>query len=791
MHLLYLAGLYFNKSGRQAAMASDSGAPKLGFVIFPTAVLKPLSLLKTHAPFQQVKDIRWMAGDPGPLAEQVLRRVSKVFSVPFTWSPEMSRGRVAHALANRRVSGTELAKLEQGGRLEEYVRLAVDLERFDVDFDLGTSGGTPTVKPEEIDEFAPEEQSRVIEIFDPKLERAAVLAKPYGDFNTLHPKGAMVYTMIERIEEITAARVFWADGVDREDVLAHELKDLGDDATGMGCRAVLARAVAPLGMSVRTTRRDRMGELIAESNDCFNELRKFGMDTAYAEKALFNISVNFYYLKEYEKMKLALREYIKIFDTPAHSHYYDSAYWLGWVFERDRKFREAVKYYSLASEERITLTARPAWQELEPIEKIEKRLGYDTLVGLSRKVTGSFDGANIAEDIVPFVRFHTNIDMGLDPAARALETPINVPSFEDVRALDILYDVIKATGLGIRAENANPKVAQKAYFRIAMCYRKDNRMFEALENVQTLLTRYPQTPRYVDALKLKLDIHKGLNDYGNALQALEELRAAAGDTIEPYKLDYETGRIYFDMCDYVKAESFYSRSFTGSGGQGEWLKVREALAHTYARQPGKEREAITQYRDLMRYETSALRQSINRLMMHYLGYMIRKEHGRKPLPDEEAAFIKRYESLSDRQRATVGRNDAARASWIYYVSALLDIEEALLDQALVKLDAAGASPDSLVGGEALVRAGQLRMARKDFEGARETFQHLLFAVKAVEPKVRATYFLGQCQEQLEKPDLALLRYREILSRYPISPYAQLVKTNALVLAQSEKAEAPE
>jgi tetratricopeptide (TPR) repeat protein len=422
------------------------------------------------------------------------------------------------------------------------------------------------------------------------------------------------------------------------------------------------------------------------------------------------------------------------------------------------------------------------------VEEIKGQLAYDTLVGLSSKMDGEFTEATLANRILPFIRFNTNIDIKLDRTAQGQEKTFSLPAFQATSALQLLHQVMQHFELALRAENANPEIAEKAYFRMSSVYRKDNRMFEALENINTLLARYPETPRLAQALKLKLDVYKGLKNYGKALETLDRLRATPGDAIEAYKLDYEAGRIYFDMCDYAQAETFYSRALTDSAGRSEWLKIREALALAYARQGGKERDALTQYRDLLRYESSPLRQSINRLMLLYLNFMISKDRQRSPLPEEEANFIAAYESMSDPQRATIGANKAARATWIYYVSALLDMQENKPDEALRKLDVAGRSPDSLLAGDALVRAGKIHMARGEYEEARQLFEHLLFAIKEVEPKVQATFHLARCLEQLGDSEQALRRFTEITERYPVSPYAarsRQASTNLTLITASE------
>jgi tetratricopeptide (TPR) repeat protein len=182
-----------------------------------------------------------------------------------------------------------------------------------------------------------------------------------------------------------------------------------------------------------------------------------------------------------------------------------------------------------------------------------------------------------------------------------------------------------------------------------------------------------------------------------------------------------------------------------------------------------------------------LRNSINTLMVHYLENAALPEASRKPLPAEEWMFIQGYEKMTEEARGQLSPNDVARATWIYYTLGLLDMQDRKFDDALRKFDAAGVSPDGLMAGDALLRVAQIRMERAEFPEARQALEHLLFAVSAVEPTVRATYLLGVCHQRLGKDDQAFRRLQEVVDRYPFSPYAETVKKEPLYIERTGSA----
>lgn len=787
MQLLHQAGLSYGKAGR-AMIDKRGSASSLAIVIQPRMAIRTATtnvILKTHAAFQFTKRILWDPQGPDITAQDALVRVSREFGVPFVWSPDESGGSVAAYLKTKVIPRTTLKEWRQQRTLERYLDDILGLTRFNVDFDLGASGGTPTfvvkVAPDEVEK----EESRVIEIFEPNRERFAALAKPYGDFASVHRGPAMLFNVLKRIEEQTGVRIVWGDGVQKDEALSREFREIPGVAAGQSvtCREALQLVLETVGLRFQTVRRDRSREMIQASNESFDELRRFGADSVYAEDAMFNIAVNLYIIKEYAKMKLILREYLKTYDGPSFVHYYDACFWLGRLFEIERNFREAVKYYTMASDEQVVIY-RPGTNAVIPtLADIKQRLSYETLFNISRKASGSFKDAKFEGGFLSFIRFHTNVGIVLDPSARGIDIPINRESFIGVSCIELLHDAMVALSLDLRTENGDKDVAEKSYYRLAVVFKEDNLMPEALENVNTLLARFPKGQRVVDALKLKLDIYKGLRDYANVLATLEQLRTAAAGRVEPFLLDYEMGRVYFDLCAYTNAQTYFARALTGTKDPDEWLRIREALAQTSMRIEGGLGDALSLYRNISQYETSPLRQSVNSMMIYYLEYATANPRERKPLPPQEEEFIKSFSNATAEQRAEMGPNEVARATWIYYALGMQDLVDTNIVDALKKLDAASASPDAFLSGEALYQMGMIHQSQKDFQQARDAFLQLLFVTKAVEPSVKATYELGCCYKSLGDNDGAFKRFEEVVRRYPISPYAAKVLEDPLYRAR--------
>ena len=788
--LLRLAGISYGRGGRALIETRDKSA-SLAFQLQPRSVIQTgggNAALKAPV-FQLSKRILWEQEGPDLSAAAAIARVSREFETPFVWAPDEAPGSIAAYLKQRMIPRAQLKTWRETASLAKVLGDILDLTQCDVDFDLGVSGGTPTFKPK--GDAAPGTvENPAIEIFMRNRERFAALARPYGSFSSAHGNSTMLFGILKRVEELTGGRMLWGEGIPKDEVLSREFKEIpgipGNANTT--CRNVLDQVLPAVGLQYKVVAQDNGRELILESIKCFDELRRFGADSLYAEDAMFNIGVNLYILKDYGKMKLLLREYLKTYDNPAYAHYYDACFWLGRLFEIEHNYREALKYYTLAAEEKVVLYRPAVGVALPTLADVKKRLSYETLFNLSRKVSGAFTDAKLQSDFRTFVRFHTNMELGLDPSAQTIELPINRPAFVGVPCIDVLYDVMVALGLDLRTENGDKDVAEKAYYRLAVVYKEDNLMREALENLQTLLGRFPSTSRTVDALQLKLEILKGLRDYDQVLATIDQIQVASAGRIEDCKLDYERGRVYFDLCSYTNAEACFTKALSASKDPDEWVLIREALAQTYLRQGHREREALTLCRDNRQYETSALRQSVYAMMIHWLEYATSQPpRSRKPLPPQEAEFIVTYEKLSGAQRAEMSQNELARATWTYYALAMEDLVDSNTVAALTKLDAVSESPDNALAAESLYQSAQIYVGMGDIQKARECLEHLLFSTKTVEPIVKATYELARCLKASNDDDGAFRRMSELVSRYGASPYAERIRQDPLY---RQKAPAP-
>lgn len=780
MQLLYLAGMNYGKAGR--AMQESTNQPvNLAFMVQPRVIIRTsTTIFRSHPPFQFVKRILWEPQGPNLSAAEALTRISREFSVPFVWNPEAGNA-VANYLRNTVITRATLNSWREPRTLAEYYDSVVGTNRFAVDFDLGATGGKPTIPVPE----GGDENARALEIYDPAQTRFPALAKPYGDFAALHgtKTPTMLLTIIKRIETVTGSRVLWNENIPKDDALSQEFREL-PGGRNVPCTEALRATLESIGLRYEVVRRDPTRELIQESNDTFDELRKFGADARYAEDAMYNIAVNLYVVKDYSRMKILLREYLKTYDNPSFLHYYEACFWLGRLYEIDRNISDAVKYYLMAAEERVVLYRLPEGSQAPTIAEIKSRLSYETLFNLSRKDSGSFQDDRLEDRFAKRIRFNTNVQLAIDPSARSLPRTITRESYLNVPCIELLHDVMFDLGLDLRTENGDPGVAEKAYFRLAQVYKEDNLMHEALEYISTMLARFPKSPRRPDALKLKLDIYKGLRDYAKALTTLEELRVAAEGRIEAFRLDYEKGRIYFDMCDYPTAEQSFAGAMLGTQAPDELCKIREALAITYLRMTNRWNEALSSYRNIAQYETAPVRQSVNATMIWFLECATARPPVSKPMPEREKTFITNYGNLSEAQRGDLDANEIARATWIYYAAGLVDLwVSEKRTEALEKFNAAASSSDPFLSGEALYQAGMLYMATANPTQARATFEHLLFATKAVEPTVKATYALAQCLAAMNEAAGALRRLEELVARYPASPYAELAKQHPLYLAR--------
>lgn len=776
--LLRLAGMSYGRGGRLLIENRDKSA-SIAFQLQPRSVIKTGTgnpALKAPV-FQLTKRILWEQEGPDLSAAAALTRVSREFEVPFVWSPEEAPGSIATYLKQTIIPRAKLKTWREAASLSKILGDILDMTQCDVDFDLGVSGGAPTFKPKG-DAGPGTVENPTIEIFMRNRERFAALARPYGSFASVHGNSTMLFGIFKRVEELTGGRMIWGEGVQKDEVLSAEFRQIPSVPVNENttCRNVLDQIMPAVGLQYKVVAQDNGREMIQESIKCFDELRRFGADSLYAEDATFNIAVNLYILKDYGKMMLLLREYLKTYDNPSFAHYYDVCFWLGRLFEIEHKYREAVKYYSMAAEEKVVLYRPAVGAPLPSLDDVKKRLSSDTLVSLSRKVSGIFTNVSLQTGFRTFVRSRTNIELSLDPSAQTIELPIDKPEFVGVPCIDLIYDVMVALGLDLRTENGDKDAAEKAYYRLAVVYKEDSLMREALENLQTLLTRFPNTPRTVDALNLKLEILKGLRDYDQVLATLDQLQVVAAGKIEERKLDYERGRIYFDLCSYTNAETYFAKALSASKDTDEWVLMREAMAQTCLRQSGRERDALTYYRDNRQYETSALRQSIYAMMIHWLEYAISQPpRTRKSLPPQEAEFIALYEKLTDAQRAEMGQGELARATWIYYALAMEDMVDGKSDAALTKLDAASESPDNALAGEALYQSALIYQGKGDIPKAKECLEQLLFTTRTVEPIVKATYELARCLKALNDNDGAFARMREVVARYGASPYAERIR----------------
>ena len=735
VNLLLTAGKLYSKAAYDSR--NDNAERRYGIYISPKVLFATASLLDTHEPLKT--RITPVFPKKNSVASALVA-ISQASGVPFVF--------------NEKLSDTA-PELPASATVADYLRALLS-EHHSLAFDIGLSSGRPTIRPNpDPDDPAAVETARVIEILDSRQphQRYKPLTKPFGKFQP-----GMMFTILEHIETQSKTSIFWAEGVNKDDVLAAEFASIPNLAEAR--KVTLAKALAallhPLELRYEIITRDLADELYAEAKDCFNDIRQLAPKSGRGESALFLLALNYYQQQDYERMRIVLREYLKVFDSPSFAHYHDACFWVGWVFEHDKKYRDAARYYNMAAAEKLKVEDGREKGESEP-------LAYDTRFALEETVTGAITDKNLP-DFLDFVRLNTGVAVDVDAALLDREILINRPA-ESRTVLALLEDVLAEHELSYRCENREPKTAERAYYRLAVCYQRDGLLDQALASTQVLLDRYPATKRRRPARKLQLDIHKALKNYGDVLATLESLKTESKDAIERYKIDFEMAWIYADLCRYAESIDHFKQSLAAATDEDERLRIRDGYARALFA-ANRKTEALTQYKLLAKAETQPLRAFIAEQIVWYL------QAESATIPAGPAKLINQYEGLSEAQRERLSRNDLAKVTWIYYLAGRLQQGDAAID----KFEAAGNSPDDWLAAEALLRVGELHQSAKRWKQARETYEHLLFTTRSPQAELKAIFGLAKCHDALGSPDKARARYQQILSKYADSAFANSAKT---------------
>ncbi len=768
---LFLAGKLYSQAAYEAR--DKAGPRRFGIEIAPKGMKAP-SVWQTEPALRRKVTIPWPAHARDLSGEDALKLVSRTAKVPLVWGRSGAGEAVASHLSRKRVAFTSLH-----GTVREFLEQILDPNLHEMAYDIGMTDGVATIAPpagaeDGGDEPGGSRANRAIEIYDAKrpFERLALLARPYGSWASVHGgKTATMFAVVARVEQVTGLKVLWSEATRKDDLLASEFKQVPgvEAARSLSVGETLSRLVEALSLRLEVVTRDRAAELYDQAKWCFNEIRKTKPKSRFGESSLFQLALNFYRQEDFERMKVVLKEYLKVFDSPSYEYHHEACFWVGWTFENEKQYREACRWYNRAAEERLVVYKPDANEPKFDREKFRQSLSYETAYALEEPVTGEFRQAGLESQFVEFIRLTTNIPVSVDATATGLAKPIDRPRFVNVQAFDVLCGVIEGLGLSIRAANANPAVAEKAMFRLASSYRRDELMAQALRSCQVLLGRYPDSPRVGDVYKLRLEIYKGLKDYRNVLATLAELRARLGGQIEGYKIDFEMGWVYFDLCRYKDAVAAFQRSLAAARDGGEKVKIRDGLARTLFRD-GQLREALGHYEVLCKEEPEALRQFVANQMVWYLR-LVTGARVVETMPPETRELVEGYEKLSDGQRGRLPPETLTKVTWVYYLKGLLYLKAGKPREAAEHFDAAGNSPDDWLAADSLFRLAELQMGDGELKKAKVTLENLLFLTKSPEAELRATYALGKCLEALGEPARARARFEQVLARFPDSAYA--------------------
>jgi TolA-binding protein len=774
MKILYNAGTMFSRAGMEAG----KGDHEKGFWIriSPKSVvaLGEDDLLKSYAPMRKTVDMRWPKGGRDLSAGEALLALSKAGKIPFTWATSKVDGSVAAYLEKKRVTLTDGPTT-----VADALAKILDFPHHRLEFAIGLTDGTPTLEPPKDKDDPDIDTWRLIEIYDAR--RLDLYYRPasavFGAFRDVFGnKPALLYSILQRVEQVTGMRVVWAEGVERQEKLATEFRELPGIRSDYPASVMQAlnQTLDSMGLQWKIVARDVMAEHFEAAKEQFNRLRQIDPKSKYGERALLSVALNYYSLRDYARMKVILREYLKVFDNPENENRQMAAYWIGWVFEKENNFREAGNYYGRAADERLVVYKLPPDRKPPSRDELKKMLSYESAVALLEPCSGEFVEKPLAA-VLDFCTVNSHIEVRADASAQAIGVPVSRPAFKNVPVFDVLADIMEQLGLTYRVENVNPEFAEKAYFRMVAVNRKDNAMPQALEAAQTLLSRFPQTTRRREVYGMMIDIYKGLKDYRKVLETMEQLQAITDDPREKQRLANEIAWIYFDVADYPRAMKTFTICLENAQDPSDRIDLRDGYARA-AYRARQYPQALEAYETLLKEDSRPLRQFINNLMV----YIIKVETGKadeRDIPRDAEKLIVGYEQLTEALRARLAPEDVAKATWVYYALAKRDLKKGYADQAIVKLNACANSTDDSLAAEALYELGAIHMIQKKYNDARELLEELLFRGKGTDTLVRGTYALGLCYIELGRNEKAREKFQQLMDRYPLSPFVEDIRKN--------------
>ena len=777
MKLWFTVGSLWSRAG-QESLAKQNASTFTILVTPKDTVQLGDPFLRTHRPLQRSVDMKWPRGGQSLTAREALAAFSRATGIPFVWPATSATSALARNLE------LKMLALKDGPITGQALLGQIVDATCRAGLDIGLSDGTPTLATAGADPDDPTGgKYQAIELYDPRtaVSRYRPMATRWGEGVKIgeagrrrsgRGSGLLLYSILERVESLTNTRITWAEGVDKQDKLAFELRAMDGINADSSCADVLEKSLDQAGLRCRLVKVDLAPQYFEHAKDAFNNVRGIDPKSTYGERALIAVALNFQSLKDFEKMKIVLREYLKVFDRATNEYYQQACFWVGWTFENENNFREATGYYARAAEERLVI-AKPKQAET-PLsrEQLKGLLSNDSLVVLMEPVTGELKDAGV-ETLAEFVRAKGHVNVRVDSSAVTATEKYSPGAVAKKPTFDVLCDGLETLGLTFRMENINPEVAEKALYRMAAVYQRDGAMDQALESCGLLLNRYPNTSRRREAQTLMIDIYRGLKQYGKVMSTLEELVKSATDPQEKRKLAYDLATMHFDMADYAAAAEGFKECLSGSKDSGESQAARDAYAKALFRS-GQLDMARAQFAELAKDEPAGVRKFTYDLLTFTLDELAGKANERD-YPLDAQKFILAYEKLPESSRAKLTANDFARATWIYYTMGLIDAHHGRLDEADIKYQAVTNSPDEFIAGDAGVRIGLHHLDTKSYTKAREALEFLILSTRSSEANVRALYALGLCWEGLEKPERAAERYRQLMERYPLSPYVAQAK----------------
>jgi TolA-binding protein len=424
-----------------------------------------------------------------------------------------------------------------------------------------------------------------------------------------------------------------------------------------------------------------------------------------------------------------------------------------------------------------------AWTALAEQRPEAAREAFETLVSLpiteERKAEAYLPLGNLLDEsgetteaIAMYQRAMTQTENAQVSEVARFKSSIALHKLGTADSLLEAYDLLQS--LASLPESAVP--ADQVAYRLAWIEEELGRETDASQRFVRFLKQFPESPLQPDVVfrVAALELQRGELDAAEARLALVDLSQLPAELRE--RLSFIQGQIAAERSQWSKVIPVMETLASGASEPGLRDKSAYWLAEAWF-QSGEYLQALQVFERLLG------QRQLHLTAQHRAGVELRRLECLVALEDWPAALAASEPSASERKTTTAAEleRQLLRGRALFALGRLNDALDCFEQ-------VASTESESERMAEVYWRIGETRLAQEDYSNALSAYQESLAAGDVPHWEAAALLQAGKCEERLGNRTGALLRYRELLKRFPESEFALQARRRAEALERRARSD---